>query len=120
MCKKQDLDSILFENQQRRLMNRRSMFRHIAVLTTSALSIVCSGVALAQTPAQSSAQTASTPKQTRKAERKAARAHNKAELKDLEKNGYRPGEGQTDYPQDVQNAERKTKEAAGVKAASAP
>jgi hypothetical protein len=72
-------------------MIRRSMFRRVAVLTASTLSIVCSGVALAQT----SGQAASTPKQIRKAERKAAMSHNKAELQDLERNGYRPSEGQT-------------------------
>jgi hypothetical protein len=97
-------------------MNRRSMLKHAAALTASVLSIACTDVALAQT----STQAASTPKQIRKAERKAARSRNKAELQNLEKNGYRPGEGQTNYPQNIQNAEGKTKGTASAKAASAP
>jgi hypothetical protein len=50
---------------------------------------------------------ASTPKQIRKAQRKAARAKKNAELKTLEKNGYQPGGDLTDYPQNLQNAERR-------------
>src|ERR1700735_4481723 len=55
---------------------------------------------------------ASTPKQVqkaqRKAERKAARAKKNAELKELEKNGYQPGGDQLNYPQNIQNAEKKS------------
>ena len=40
-----------------------------------------------------------------------------AELKDLEKNGYNPAGDQTNYPQNIQNAEKKS---AAAKAASAP
>jgi hypothetical protein len=51
---------------------------------------------------------ASTPKQIRKAQRKAARAQKNADLKKLEKGGYQPGQDTADYPQNLQNAERKT------------
>ena len=78
-------------------------------------------VAMAQTASSDTG--ASTTKQEqkaqRKAARKAARAKKNAELKDLEKNGYQPGGDQTNYPQNIQNAEKKSA-AAKAKAASAP
>ncbi|ABE33863.1 hypothetical protein DR64_4452 [Paraburkholderia xenovorans LB400] len=58
--------------------------------------------------AQGTDTSASSPKQVRKAQRKAARANRTAELKQLESNGYKPGKDQADYPQDIQNAERKS------------
>ncbi|OTP75265.1 DUF4148 domain-containing protein [Caballeronia sp. M23-90] len=71
--------------------------------------------------AQTTDTAASTPKQVqkaqRKADRKAARTKKNAELKDLEKNGYNPAGDQTNYPQNIQNAEKKS---AAAKAASAP
>jgi len=77
---------------------------------------------MAQT-ASSDTAAASTPKQVKKAQnkaaRKAARAKKNAELKDLEKNGYQPGGDQTNYPQNIQNAEKKSA-AEKAKAASAP
>jgi hypothetical protein len=63
----------------------------------------------------SSSMGASTPKQVRKAERKAARAKKNAELKALEKSGYRTSGDQDNYPQNLQGAERK---AAASKAAT--
>jgi hypothetical protein len=51
---------------------------------------------------------ASTPKQILKAQRKAARAKKNADLKVLEKNGYQPGGDLTTYPQNLQDAERKS------------
>jgi hypothetical protein len=80
-----------------------------------------SDTAQATGTAQGSDMAASTPKQVqkaqRKAERKAARAKKNAELKELEKNGYQPGGDQTNYPQNLQDAEKKSA-AAKAKAAS--
>lgn len=46
-------------------------------------------------------------KERRKAERKAARARNSVELKKLEDNGYKPAVNDPNYPEDLQNAEKK-------------
>ncbi|MBR7990141.1 DUF4148 domain-containing protein [Burkholderia cenocepacia] len=43
----------------------------------------------------------------RKAEHKAARAKNNAELKKLEDAGYKPAANDPNYPQNLQNAEKK-------------
>ncbi|MGS0894457.1 DUF4148 domain-containing protein [Burkholderia stagnalis] len=43
----------------------------------------------------------------RKAEHKAARAKNTAELKKLEAAGYKPAANDPNYPQNLQNAEKK-------------
>jgi hypothetical protein len=81
------------------------------------------GVAVAQDAGTSAG---AEPKQTqraqRKAERKAARAKKNADLSALEKNGYHPGGSQTNYPQDLQNAQRKldAKKGASESASSAP
>jgi hypothetical protein len=53
-------------------------------------------------------------KAQRKADRKAARAKNTAELKTLEKNGYQPGADDPNYPQNIQNAEKKAHGAVGA------
>lgn len=50
----------------------------------------------------------------RKAERKAARAKKNAELKKLEQNGYNPSLSDPNYPQNLQNAEKKANAAAGA------
>jgi hypothetical protein len=50
----------------------------------------------------------------RKAERKAAHAKNGAELKKLEDAGYKPAESDTNYPQNVQDAQKKANAAAGA------
>lgn len=44
---------------------------------------------------------------TRKAARKANRAQKNAELEKLEKNGYKSTANQNDYPNNIQNAEKK-------------
>jgi hypothetical protein len=49
-----------------------------------------------------------------KAERKAARAKNNAELKKLEQNGYNPAVNDPNYPQNLQNAEKKANAPAGA------
>ncbi|RFU48405.1 DUF4148 domain-containing protein [Paraburkholderia sp. DHOC27] len=48
-----------------------------------------------------------TTKAERKAARKQARAKKNAELKKLEENGYQPGRADPNYPQDLQNAQKK-------------
>ncbi|WP_322027796.1 DUF4148 domain-containing protein [Burkholderia sp. BCC1977] len=50
----------------------------------------------------------------RKAEHKAARAKNTAELKKLEDAGYKPAANDPNYPQNLQNAQKKAGEAAGA------
>ena len=98
----------------------------VAVSMCVGLALIYGPVAVAQTPAQSPDTAASTPKQVRKANRKAAskanRAKKNAELKALEKNGYNPGGDQVNYPQNLQDAQRKVDAAkAGQgKPASAP
>ncbi|RQS63386.1 DUF4148 domain-containing protein [Burkholderia sp. Bp8963] len=49
-----------------------------------------------------------------KAERKAARAKNTAELKKLEDAGYKPAVNDPNYPQNLQDAEKKAGAAAGA------
>jgi hypothetical protein len=64
----------------------------------------------AQSPAASApvgSTTKGEAKAQRKAARKAARAKKNKELGDLEKNGYLPGSNDTQYPQNLQNAESK-------------
>lgn len=56
-------------------------------------------------------------KAQKKADRKARRAKKNAELSKLEKNGYNPAGDQTNYPQNLQNAQQK---AAGQKPTNAP
>ncbi|PAJ98920.1 hypothetical protein [Burkholderia ubonensis] len=49
-----------------------------------------------------------------KAERKAARAKNNAELKKLEDAGYKPAANDPNYPQNLQDAQKKAGAAAGA------
>lgn len=53
-------------------------------------------------------------KAQRKAERKAARAKNTAELKQLESHGYTPSANDPNYPENLQNAQKKAHSAAGA------
>lgn len=55
-----------------------------------------------------------TTKAQRKAARKEARAKKNAELKQLEAHGYQPSRNDPNYPNDIQNAQKK----AGVGAAA--
>jgi len=65
--------------------------------------------------ATDSTQAAPTTKAQRKAARKQARAKKNAELKKLEDAGYNPAKANdTDYPQDVQRAEKKAGVGAGA------
>lgn len=83
-----------------------------AVTLAVSLSLVGLNASAAMAQTASSDPAASTSKQAqkaqRKADRKAARAKKNAELKDLEKNGYHPGGDQINYPQNIQNAEKKS------------
>lgn len=62
------------------------------------------------TKAQKKAQT----RAQHKADRKAARAKNRAELKKLEDNGYQPSQNDPNYPQNLQNAQKKANAAGGA------
>jgi Tfp pilus assembly protein PilV len=99
------------------------MYRIRMAALALVVSVAAAGLSAPVAMAQTSDAAASTPKQVQKAqhkaERKAARAKKNAELKDLEKNGYQPGGDQTNYPQNIQDAEKKSA-AAKAKAASAP
>ncbi|SDR60883.1 DUF4148 domain-containing protein [Paraburkholderia tuberum] len=69
--------------------------------------------------ASSPASTKQAQKQAQKQARKQARAKNKAEIKQLQKNGFDPADGEAGYPQNIQRAERRS-QASGAGAASAP
>jgi hypothetical protein len=58
-------------------------------------------------PANPASQTKAQRKAARKQARKEARAKRNAELKQLEQNGYEPGRDDPNYPQNLQNAQRK-------------
>ena len=94
--------------------------RKLAILLTSgALMFGLAGFAQAQASdsAATDSTSASAPatkaqqraqkKAARKAARKQARAKNSAELKKLESNGYNPAQNDPNYPQNLQNAEKK-------------
>jgi hypothetical protein len=91
-----------------------------AIFASIGIGLAWAPVSMAQTAAPDAV--ASTPKEVKKAQSKAARAKKNAELKDLEKNGYQPGGDQQNYPQNIQEAQRKVdaEKAAKGKAASAP
>ena len=84
-------------------MNKRTA--PLAAIAVSLAALVAMPVAQAQDTAAAPA--ASTPKQIKKAQRKEARAKKNAELKQLEQNGYNPAGEQTNYPQNLQNAQSK-------------
>jgi len=96
----------------------RIQIRKLTLAATAAAFLFGSAVpAFAQTDAASTppAQDAKAAKSQarkaaraqRKAERKAARAKNTAELKKLEDAGYKPAANDPNYPQNLQNAEKK-------------
>jgi len=94
----------------------------MALVVSVSIAGLTAPVAMAQTASSDAAASTTSKaaqKAQRKADRKAARAKKNAELKDLEKNGYQPGGDQTNYPQNIQNAEKKSA-AEKAKAASAP
>lgn len=93
----------------------------------TALLVVSAGPSFAQPVASAPAATESAAPQPptsaemkqqakaqRKAQRKAARAKNNTELKKLEENGYKPAQNDPNYPQNLQNAQKKANAAAGA------
>jgi hypothetical protein len=83
-----------------------------AMILTSAVPVMAQSDASSATASGTdSAATASTTKAQKKAQRKAARKrareNNTAELKKLESNGYQPTQNDPNYPQNLQNAEKK-------------
>lgn len=95
----------------------RIQIRKLTLAATAAAFLFGSAVpAFAQTDASASAaqdakatksQARKAARAQRKAERKAARAKNNAELKKLEDAGYKPAANDPNYPQNLQNAEKK-------------
>lgn len=65
------------------------------------------GASGAAAGAMAAASSAKPTKAQRKAARQQARAKKNAELKQLEENGYQPGRADPNYPQDLQNAQKK-------------
>lgn len=98
----------------------RIQFRKLTLAATAAAFLFGSAVPVfaqtdASAPAASAAQDAKAAKREahkaarakRKAEHKAARAKNNAELKKLEDAGYKPAANDPNYPQNLQNAQKK-------------
>jgi hypothetical protein len=96
-----------------------------AKIATIALSLIVTAVGASVTPlsyaqdtgstATGATQPASMTKAQKKAARKEARAKKNAELKKLEDAGYNPGRANDpNYPQDIQNAQKKAGIGAGA------
>lgn len=101
-------------------MTSASAKKLAGLLASVALSVACVAPAFAQSgggggPDGSNSDAAkpvaasrtTTTKAQRKAEKKQARAKKNAELKQLESNGYNPARNDANYPQDIQNAQKK-------------
>lgn len=85
----------------------------LAVLVTSVTLTVPATSAFGQESAAAASTSKEAAKAQRRAARKAARVKKNAEISTLQKNGYNPsGANQNDYPQNVQDAERKARPAA--------
>lgn len=102
-------------------MNRKhtAFFAASATMVLSLLSMPTLPAQAATTDAGASgtSMTKEELKAQKKAEKQARRAKKNAELSTLEKNGYNPAGNQTNYPQNLQNAQQK---AAGQKPTNAP
>ncbi|MGF6370892.1 hypothetical protein OKW40_003642 [Paraburkholderia sp. RAU6.4a] len=96
-----------------------SIFFVSASLALSLISIAALQAHAATTDADASDSVTSKQemKAQKKAESKARRAKKNAELSKLEKNGYNPAGNQSNYPQNLQNAQQK---ATGQKPTNAP
>jgi hypothetical protein len=118
------------DQQQLPFQESHFMFRFRIAAMAAVVSLTLAGagisVAMAQTSDPGAAASSTQPpkqvkaqrKATRKADHKAARTKKDAELSTLKKNGYDATAGHnTNYPQDVQKAQRK---AADANAASNP
>jgi 4'-phosphopantetheinyl transferase EntD len=106
-----------------------SVNKFTLITTTAAFLIGAAAPAFAQTDASAPAATAQAPasaakmtkkqaraqaRAQRKAEHKAARAKNTAELKRLEGAGYNPAANDPNYPQKLQDAQKKLNAPAGA------
>jgi len=100
-------------------LKKLSVFAGAAGITLSLVLIPALRAQAAASDADTSGATMSKQelKAQKKAESKARRAKKNAELSTLEKNGYNPAGNQTNYPQNLQNAQQK---AAGQKPTNAP
>ncbi len=100
-------------------VKRLSVFAVSAGMALSLLSLpmLQAHAATTDAGASDSAMSKQELKAQKKADRKARRANKNAELSKLEKNGYNPAGNQTNYPQNLQNAQQK---AAGQKPTNAP
>ncbi|MEM5454884.1 DUF4148 domain-containing protein [Paraburkholderia phytofirmans] len=96
-----------------------SGFAVSASMTLSLLSLpsLPANAATSDAAASGAAMSKQELKAQKKADRQARRAKKNAELSTLEKNGYSPSANQTNYPQNLQNAQQK---AAGQKPTNAP
>lgn len=86
----------------------------LVLFAVSALPVSAAGT---DTGASGSTMTKQELKAQKKADSQSRRAKKNAELSTLEKNGYNPAGNQTNYPQNLQNAQQK---AAGQKPTNAP
>lgn len=68
---------------------------------------IATQTAQSNTPPAASAASSAQKRAANKAARKSNRAQKDAELQKLEKNGYNPSGEQHDYPDNIQNAEKK-------------
>ncbi|WP_434667363.1 DUF4148 domain-containing protein [Paraburkholderia sp. A3BS-1L] len=109
---------------------RPTIFKLTFAAATTAFLIGAAAPVLAQTEASATAgaqaaasqpltkeqkaQAKAQAKAQHKAERKAARAKNHAELKKLEDAGYKPSQTDPNYPQNLQDAQKKAGVAAGA------
>jgi hypothetical protein len=96
-----------------------SVFAVVATMALSLMTVPVVGARAEGTDADASSAAISKQelKAQKKAESKTRRAKKNAELSQLQKNGYNPAGNQTNYPQNLQNAQQK---AAGQKPSNAP
>ncbi|CAD6538922.1 DUF4148 domain-containing protein [Paraburkholderia metrosideri] len=99
-----------------------NQFSNLAFAAGLALSLLCVSALTAQAATQDvSASDGVASKQEKKTQKKAAskerRAKKNAELSTLEKNGYNPAGNQTNYPQNLESAQKK---AAGQNSKTSP
>ena len=95
-------------------MNIRTGILAVVAFAVVATSTLPAALAQSSNGVAASAPSKAVAKAQRKADRKLSRSKNKVELNELEKNGYHPGGDQTDYPQNLQSAEKKSAAAKGA------
>ncbi len=85
----------------------------IPAFAQTAASAPDNGAAMAAPASVSKADQKKQAKAQQKQARKEARAKKNAELKKLEDAGYRPGQNSPNYPEDLQNAQKKAAQSSG-------